>query len=140
MPTSRHFLSLIAVSLSGLALTACTPPPVTPVASPVVISSPAPETQVQAPLDKKSNSFVMVGGKMMMVIDGRSTRMEKETKLASGEVVMVNGQIKTNDGKTVMLKEGDMILLDGTLKILSPSATPESSAATNTTKPGMSQY
>lgn len=90
-----------------------------PLATPLATVQP----KVDAPLEKVTNSYAMIDGKMMAVIDGMVTKMEKEVKLTTGDVVMLNGKVKLagGDGKTVTLKNGDSIMIDGTLKMALPT-------------------
>jgi ribosomal protein L14 len=67
--------------------------------------------------EKMSKDCVMMeDGKMMSMMGGTTTAMDKDMTMKNGTVVMTDGTVKMKDGKTMMLKDGDCVMMDGTVK------------------------
>jgi len=62
---------------------------------------------------EKKDEIYMKDGKVMSMVAGKETMVEKDLTLKNGTVVMANGTVKMTDGKTVTLKEGDVVSQDG---------------------------
>jgi hypothetical protein len=57
-------------------------------------------------------AFTMTNGKMMMVVNGKTVVMDKETTTKNGTIVQTDGTVKTKD-KTVKMKNGDCMDMSG---------------------------
>jgi len=56
----------------------------------------------------------MKDGKMWRLQDGKEVgRMDRETTMANGTKVMMNGKMMMKDGKEGQLQEGQIMMLDG---------------------------
>lgn len=53
------------------------------------------------------------GGKVTMVMGGKSMAVDKEIALTNGAKVALDGTITMKDGKTAKMKEGEMMGMDG---------------------------
>ena len=67
----------------------------------------------KAQTDHAKDHLMMKDGKMLMIIGGKTTVMDKDMKLTNGTLVKVDGTMKTKDGMTMKMKDGDMIYKDG---------------------------
>ncbi|MCX6273859.1 MAG: hypothetical protein NTV09_01460 [Bacteroidetes bacterium] len=67
----------------------------------------------QDKMQNHSDGYMMQNGKMMIVKDGKMTRMENDITLANGTTIMSNGNYMKKGGTKVMLKEGEHIDLSG---------------------------
>ena len=67
----------------------------------------------KAQTDHAKDHLMMKDGKMLMIIGGKTTAMDKDMKLTNGTLVKVDGTMKTKDGMTMKMKDGDMIYMDG---------------------------
>lgn len=70
-------------------------------------------TAQQKAHDNKEVCYLMKGGKMYHVQNGKETLMKKEVTLKDGIVIMTNGDYKMKNGKKEMLKEGECINENG---------------------------
>ncbi|MGH7237605.1 MAG: DUF6799 domain-containing protein, partial [Candidatus Saccharimonadales bacterium] len=62
------------------------------------------------------NSVMMMNGKMMTYMHGKSMPMLHSMTMTNGTMVMPNGMIKMKSGKKMMLKEGYCIKMDGEIQ------------------------
>ena len=62
----------------------------------------------------EKDGVTMKDGKMWRLQDGKEVgRMDRETTMANGTKVMMNGKMMTKDGKQSQLQEGQIVMLDG---------------------------
>jgi uncharacterized protein DUF6799 len=62
----------------------------------------------------EKDGVTMKDGKMWRLQDGKEVgRMDRETTMANGTKVMMNGKMMMKDGKEVQLQEGQIVMLDG---------------------------
>jgi hypothetical protein len=62
----------------------------------------------------EKDGVTMKDGKMWRLQDGKEVgRMDRETTMANGTKVMMNGKMMTKDGKESQLQEGQIVMLDG---------------------------
>lgn len=54
------------------------------------------------------------GGKVTMVMGGKSMAADTEIALTNGAKVALDGTVTMKDGKTMKMKEGEMMGMDGT--------------------------
>ena len=74
------------------------------------------EKIIQKSPDKiMADGIMKTNGKMMVVNDGKMTRLEGETTLRNGTKVMTDGTIIKKDGTKSMLREGEHIDMSGTI-------------------------
>lgn len=62
---------------------------------------------------KMQDCVMMEDGKMMTMMDGKTTAMDKDMTLKNGTMVMMDGTVKMKNGKTMMLKEGQCVYMNG---------------------------
>ncbi|MFT3679027.1 MAG: hypothetical protein QM791_02065 [Ferruginibacter sp.] len=60
---------------------------------------------------KVSDRLLMKDGQMVVIKNGEESKMEKDVKLASGTLVMVDGTVKMKSGNVTKLKDGQYIAL-----------------------------
>lgn len=58
--------------------------------------------------------IIFKGGKVSMVMGGKSMAVEKEVVLTNGVKVALDGTVTMKDGKTMKMKDGEMMGMDGT--------------------------
>jgi hypothetical protein len=64
----------------------------------------------------EKDGVTMKDGKMWRLQDGKEIgRMDRETTMANGTKVMMNGKMLMKDGKESQLQEGQIMMLDGKL-------------------------
>jgi len=63
-------------------------------------------------MDKKEH-LILKNGVVMVVRNGKTTPMEKETSLEDGSKVMMDGTVVKKDGTTAKIGETDMVLMEG---------------------------
>jgi len=64
----------------------------------------------------EKDGVTMKDGKMWRLQDGKEIgRMDRETTMANGTKVMMNGKMQMKDGKESQLQEGQIMMLDGKL-------------------------
>jgi hypothetical protein len=64
----------------------------------------------------EKDGVTMKDGKMWRLQDGKEIgRMDRETTMANGTKVMMNGKMLLKDGKESQLQEGQIMMLDGKL-------------------------
>ena len=64
----------------------------------------------------EKDGVTMKDGKMWRLQDGKEIgRMDRETTMANGTKVMMNGKMLMKDGKESQLQEGQIMMLDGRL-------------------------
>ncbi len=64
----------------------------------------------------EKDGVTMKDGKMWRLQDGKEIgRMDRETTMANGTRVMMNGKMLMKDGKESQLQEGQIMMLDGKL-------------------------
>lgn len=68
---------------------------------------------------ERGGYITLQGGQVMLVKDGKATKLEKDKTLTDGTVVMTNGSVKKTDGTSIQMKEGDRIYLDGGMSLSS---------------------
>ena len=62
----------------------------------------------------EKDGVMMKDGKMVRLTEGKEIgRMDRETTMANGTRVMMNGKMMMKDGKEVQLQEGQIVMLDG---------------------------
>jgi uncharacterized protein DUF6799 len=62
----------------------------------------------------EKDGVTMKDGKMWRLQDGKEIgRMDRETTMANGTRVTMNGKMMMKDGKEVQLQEGQIVMLDG---------------------------
>jgi hypothetical protein len=62
----------------------------------------------------EKDGVTMKDGKMWRLQDGKEVgRMDRETTMANGTKVMMNGKVLMKDGKEGQLQEGQIMMLDG---------------------------
>jgi uncharacterized protein DUF6799 len=62
----------------------------------------------------EKDGVTMKDGKMWRLQDGKEVgRMDRETTMANGTKVMMNGKMMMKDGKEGQLQEGQIMMLDG---------------------------
>ena len=62
----------------------------------------------------EKDGVMMRDGKMWRLQDGKEIgRMDRETTMANGTRVMMNGKMMMKDGKEGQLQEGQIMMLDG---------------------------
>jgi hypothetical protein len=62
----------------------------------------------------EKDGVTMKDGKMWRLQDGKEIgRMDRETTMANGTKVMMNGKMQMKDGKEGQLQEGQIMMLDG---------------------------
>jgi hypothetical protein len=62
----------------------------------------------------EKDGVMMRDGKMWRLQDGKEIgRMDRETTMANGTRVTMNGKMMMKDGKEVQLQEGQIVMLDG---------------------------
>ena len=59
------------------------------------------------------DGYIMKNGRMMVVKNGMTMRMEKAIMMPNGSTVKPNGELTTKDGKKTMLKNGAIVDKDG---------------------------
>ena len=65
-------------------------------------------------LAEEKDGVVMKDGKMWRLQDGKEIgRMDRETTMANGSKVMMNGKMVMKDGKEMQLQDGQIVMLDG---------------------------
>lgn len=63
----------------------------------------------------KVNGYMMMDGKMMMIKDGKMSRMKKAMKIGNGTKMMVDGTCVKKDGTKMTMKEGDHMDMAGNM-------------------------
>ncbi len=58
--------------------------------------------------------IIFKGGKVSMVMGGKSMAVEKEVLLTNGAKVALDGTVTMKDGMKMKMKEGEMMGMDGT--------------------------
>ena len=62
----------------------------------------------------EKDGIMMKDGKMIMMQDGKAiTGMDRETTLADGTRVKINGKMLVKGGKEMQMKEGQTVMMDG---------------------------
>jgi len=65
----------------------------------------------------EKDGVMMKDGKMWRLQDGKEIgRMDRETTMANGTRVMMNGKMMMKDGKEGQLQEGQIMMLDGKMQ------------------------
>ena len=59
--------------------------------------------------------IIFKGGKVTMVMGGKSMAADKEIALTNGGKVALDGTVTMKDGMKMKMKDGEMIGMDGTL-------------------------
>ncbi len=79
----------------------------------------AQEKQDTIPQTKDSSNYKMKGvyitmqaGQVLIVKQGKATKLEKDKTLKDGTVVTVEGKVKKVDGSIVQMKEGDKLYVN----------------------------
>src|SRR5947209_313676 len=70
------------------------------------------ETLDQGKMNKK-DCVMMVNGKMLMMVNGKTTDMPAEVRLRDGSVVQKNGTVRMKDSTTKVMKNGDSVDMEG---------------------------
>jgi len=70
------------------------------------------QTLDQSKMNKK-DCVMMVNGKMLMMVNGKTTDMTGDVKCKDGTVIQKNGDVKMSDGSTKAMKNGDSVDMDG---------------------------
>ncbi len=63
----------------------------------------------------KTDGCMMMGGKMMMIKNGKMTAMKKQMKMSNGTKCMVDGMCLKKDGTKMKMKEGDHMDMEGNM-------------------------
>ena len=66
-------------------------------------------------MKKMNHSAVMMDGKMMMIMHGKSIPMTKTMTMSNGTKVRTDGTVKMKHGKTMMLKDGQCVTTNGNI-------------------------
>ncbi len=74
--------------------------------------------------DELKDGYIVKDGQMMMVSNGTTSVMKRETTLDNGTVLAINGNYTVVDGKPKMLKDGEHLDLNG---VISKYRTPKAS-------------
>jgi phosphoenolpyruvate synthase/pyruvate phosphate dikinase len=79
----------------------------------------AQEKQDTIPQTKDTSNYKMKGvyitmqaGQVLIVKQGKATKLEKDKTLKDGTVITVEGKVKKVDGSIVQMKEGDKLYVD----------------------------
>ena len=64
------------------------------------------------------DGVMMKDGKMMVMKEGKTMKMEKDMTMSDGTMVMTDGQVKMKDGKTMKMKDGQMVMMDGKVMMM----------------------
>lgn len=62
---------------------------------------------------KMQDCVMMEDGKMMAMMGGKTSPMDKDMTMKNGTTVMTDGTVKMKDGKTMMLKDGQCVYTSG---------------------------
>lgn len=65
----------------------------------------------------KKDGVVMMGGKMMMVKDGKVSSLRKQMTLGNGTTVMTDGLCTKKDGTKMIMNEGDHLDMAGNIHL-----------------------
>lgn len=57
--------------------------------------------------------IIFKGGKLTMMMGGKSMAVDKEVALTNGAKVAIDGTVTMKDGKTMKMKDGEMMGMDG---------------------------
>ncbi len=63
----------------------------------------------------KTDGCMMMGGKMMMIKDGKMSDMKKPMTMSNGTKMMVDGVCVKKDGTKMKMKEGDHMDMKGNM-------------------------
>lgn len=63
----------------------------------------------------KTDGCLMMGGKMMMIKNGKMSPMNKPMTMGNGTKMMVDGTCVKKDGTKVKMKEGDHMDMEGNM-------------------------
>ena len=72
----------------------------------------------------KKDGVVMMGGKMMMVKDGKVSSLRKQMTLGNGTTVMTDGICTKKDGTKMIMNEGDQMDMAGNMHLKKVSRRP----------------
>lgn len=74
------------------------------------------DSAIKNNLQKKETSYITIqGGQVMVVENGKVSKLTKEMPLSNGAVIMPNRTMKMKEGTILQLKEGDRIYFNGTV-------------------------
>lgn len=65
--------------------------------------------------EQPKDMIILKDTKVVVIKDGQSSELSKDSTLANGTIVTVTGTVKTTDGNIIVLKEGDIVNADGTI-------------------------
>lgn len=71
--------------------------------------------QTMQPSKTRKDHVAMRDGKMMVMLNGTMSTMDKDMTLPDGSMITTTGTYKRADGTTVQLRNGDLVEMDGRL-------------------------